>query len=303
MARNFLAYPFAPYKGIYSSEAFNSQRGQKGLMVALDLLWAIYDVGGSPLGSANPNFAVSFNLNIAGPNSVAAQWYIQSVYIDNEGVDFPVYVYFLDTQFTVSCPPNSAGWYQVFTNGRQGIISAVGMTDTVVSQAQRTRLFFTDSVMVPSLDQELQSNLDIWLGSTSLHRTNGNFSGYASPVLGDNVIALPFSITGAQTNVSPLSGNPQNLFITQIQMSCAELINTSGADASASFGLFNNVNIGYIAGGSIDLRVGRYYGGMLLDVRGNLPFLPNLNWFLLGQFTQGSQIQGSINTQIVYSLH
>lgn len=186
MARNFLPFPFSPYKGPYTSKPFDTGRGQqKGLMVAAEVIWNLYTANGGALGAANPNFNVIFDLNIAGPNSVGTTWIIQSVYIDNEGVDFPVYVYFTDTQFTVSCPANSAGWYQVFTNARKAFVCGIGITDNAIANAQRTRVFFTDSGMVPSLDQEAPSAVSLWLGSTSIQRTNQLLPGFGPPALGD----------------------------------------------------------------------------------------------------------------------
>jgi hypothetical protein len=155
MARNFLQFPSAPYNGTYSSKSFNNGSGQqKGLMVPLTIVWGSYLFNGLPLGSSNPNFAIAFNLNSAGPNTVSGTWTVQSVYIDNEAVNFPVYVYFTDTGFSISCPANSAGWYAVYTSQRSGLVIGLGVDNNTIVNDEFTNVFFTDVFMVPSLDQE-----------------------------------------------------------------------------------------------------------------------------------------------------
>ncbi|HEX3000474.1 MAG TPA: hypothetical protein VHR86_09600, partial [Armatimonadota bacterium] len=189
MARNFLSFPFAPYNGAYTSKPFNNGRGgQKGTLVAVDVVWSTYRANGGALGSANPNFCVTTNLNTAGPNTVSGTWTIQSVYIDNEGVDFPVYVYFPDSLFAISCPANAAGWYEVYTNARQTLICGVGISDSAIAAAQRTRLFFTDAIMVPSLDEERPSSVPLYLGSPLIQRTNSLLPGFGPPALGDQTV-------------------------------------------------------------------------------------------------------------------
>jgi len=206
MARNFLNQPFAPYKGAYSAQPFNNARGnKKGELVVIDLLWALY------LNAAG-NFVVTTNLNVAGPNTVPGTWTIQSVYIDNEGVDFPCYIYFPDTQFTVSCPANSAGWYEVYTNSRAALIAGIGITLNALAQAQRTRLFFTDVPMVPSLDQEIQSALALNLASPNLPRFNINGANYNAPALGDQPILSTLNCTGIGSNVIALAAVGPGVF-------------------------------------------------------------------------------------------
>lgn len=203
MARNFFPYPFAPYNGAYSALPVNDGRGnQKGEAVALDIVWASYAANGQALGAANPNYSVLFSLNTAGPNTVSGTWTVQSVYIDNEGVDFSVYIYFSDTKQAVSCPANSAGWYPVLTNQRQGLISGVGIPTKSITGNQLTRIFFTDVFMVPSLDQEIQSTVDLWLASSNISKGTGIVNtNYGAPALGDQTVnylddmSTPFSRT------------------------------------------------------------------------------------------------------------
>jgi hypothetical protein len=176
--RDFLAYPFAPYKGSFTSRAVRANNKQSS-MVLTTVHWSLYTANGETLGTNNPNYTVNVELSGVGPNIVSQQWIIQSVYIDNEDVGFPVYVFFPDTFFAVSCPPNASGWYQVFTNGRNPRIVGIGITDADIANAAKTGVYFTDALMVPYLDQEIASAVDLRLASPfiSLGGTGGNLSG------------------------------------------------------------------------------------------------------------------------------
>lgn len=174
--RNFLAIPFAPYNGAFSSRPFNAPsnvivdnagrvtRG-KALMVTALVKWFTYTLAGSPLGTANPDFNVVVDLNAAAAQTVSQDWTISSVYIDNESVNFPVYVYFPSTQFAVSCPPNSSGWYQVFTFDRRAWVCALGMSDIAIAGQATTSVFFTDAEVNSYLDQEAPTAVKMALAS------------------------------------------------------------------------------------------------------------------------------------------
>jgi hypothetical protein len=199
VARNFLAYPFSPYQGALSSKAFNDKRGQpKGLMVGLSIIWSLYRVGNQSLGTANPNFTVQANINAAGPNTVAQGWTIESVYIDNENVNFPVYVFFPSTGFAVSCPPNSGGWYQVFTLDRNALITGIGIPAIDIANNVRSNVFFTDAAMVPYLDQEQQTAVQFGLASPliTLGSGGGGLGSIGVVTSGSNFSSGSLSIVG-----------------------------------------------------------------------------------------------------------
>lgn len=203
MARNFLAYPFAPYQGTLSSKAFNDKRGQmKGLMVGLNIIWSLYLANGQLLGSANPNFTISCNINSAGPNTVSQGWTIESVYIDNQNVNFPVYILFPSTGFAISCPPNSAGWYQVFTLDRNALISGLGIPNIDIANNVRTNVFFTDTAMVPYLDQEQQSAVQYGLASplVTLGSSGGGLTSIGVTAIGSCYAGGGLAITGGGGN-------------------------------------------------------------------------------------------------------
>ena len=164
MARNFLATPFAPYLGQFSSKPFQGVSG-KGLMVMADVFWPAYSVAGQSLGNSNPEFNVVVDLNAAASNQVSQNWLVRSVYIDNQNVNFPVYVYFTDTQFPVSCPANAAGWFQVFTAARRAFVVGIAISNVDIENLARTRVFFTDAIVASYLDQEAQTAVNMKIAS------------------------------------------------------------------------------------------------------------------------------------------
>jgi len=312
VARNLLAYPFQPYNGAYSSEAVNDGRGaQKGLSVRLDLVWKTYSANAAPLGSSNPNFAVAFNLNVAGPSTVSGTWTVQSVYVDNEGVDFPVYVYFSDSQQAVSAPANSAGWYPVLTNQRQGLVTAIGITDSAIAANQITKVFFTDVFMVPSLDQEVQSAVALWIGSTLIQRTQTNLSGYGAPALGDQILQTSIDVSGSGLHIVPIpqftSPNLGDvLYITRLQAWVCNLtsnnagaapngvcnVSYAGQPTNQAFGIPFN---GPITAGQITQSFIAY------DMTGNFRFPANLTWSL-GLLSETNIASGAMFVNIAYTI-
>jgi len=198
MARNFLQYPFAAFQGNFSSKAFNDTQGTQHLSVLAAVGWSNYSIGGAPLGLANPNFSVLVNLNAAGPNTVSQTWQVISVYIDNEAVNFPVYLYFPDTQFSLSCPANSSGWFRVFTLGRQAYVTGLGISNQDIANNAVTNVFFTDAFSVPYLDQENPTAVDMRLASPSfsLPGSNGGVQQIDVIIPGSTLASGALSITG-----------------------------------------------------------------------------------------------------------
>lgn len=283
MSRNFLPVPFAPYKGQFSGRPFNYY-GKKGTIVLADIQWGTYQFAGLAPGDLNPDVSVQISLNAAAAQIVSINWTIQSVYIDNEGVDFPVYVYFPDTQFTVSAPPNSSGWYQVFSNARQGWVTALGVTNS--SAGQRTKVFFTDIQMTPFLDVEIPSALQLWLGSTTIQRTNTTQPGLGTPALGDQKITQSLGLIAAATNFTiPAFGPfaaPSFLYLTQIQVSITGFLN-DGAPGVGQHILSNditgNVQVIDATGGSNDgTKLGN--PAVIFDMHGQLRFPAQANWIV-----------------------
>lgn len=169
MARSFLQYPFAPYLGPQlSGKPFNA-RGYRGTIVLADIVWPSYTVGLRPLGTANPDFTVNVNLQGVSSQVVNQQWLIRSVYVDNQNVNFPVYVYFPDTQYAVSCPANSAGWFRCFSLASAALIVAIGISDYDILNDARTKVFFSDIELESYLDQEAPTAVQQGIASPTIN--------------------------------------------------------------------------------------------------------------------------------------
>lgn len=192
--RNFYPIPFAPYNDAFSSRQFNGPNG-KGTMVEALVKWFTYTVAGQPLGTANPQLNVTVDLNSAASQTVNVNWVIRSVYIDNEGVNFPVYVFFPTTKFAISCPPNSSGWYQVFAADRRVWIIAEGIADVDIANQVVTNVFFTDAVVASYLDQEAPTAVSSKLNSPVISIGGG----------GGNVTAITITDPGLWLNGTGLS--------------------------------------------------------------------------------------------------
>jgi hypothetical protein len=307
MARNFLAFPFAPYNGTYTSKPFNTSRGkQKGEMVACDVLWPSYQANGQPLGDLNPNFTVIVNLNASGPNQVNQNWTIQSVYIDNDGVDFPVYVFFPDTLFTVSVPANSSGWLEVYTISRQAFIAGVGITSASINNLQRTRVFFTDVLMTPYLDEEAPSVFPNYIGSNKVQRTGLGQSGFGPPALGDNFFQVSQVLTAGNQNIVQFGPFPnQFLYITEVTALMYDLQNDGTANTGqVVVDIANDIDgVVFQARGnsSTSTALATSPPCIILDVHGNFRFPTTRNW--ITQNTSTSLLAGKVIFSFSFSIN
>lgn len=81
--------------------------GAKAVPIVID--WSRYGVG-----TLMPRLGV--DINLTAQQTERPLDYIRSVYIDNSFSDFPVFVQFPDTKFTVICPPQAVGLFPVVTN-------------------------------------------------------------------------------------------------------------------------------------------------------------------------------------------
>ena len=277
MARDFLSLPSAPYKGSLGTLPID-RSGKKGTMLRCNIKWSDYGAG-----AAVPNLCVVCDVNASGPNSAPQQLFIQSVYIDNLGVDFPVYVYFSDTQFPVACPPNTGGWFSVFTNQRRGMVCATGVSNN--SRNQITKVFFANVDMVPYIDQESPSFIPNYIGSlTSIHDPSISLSpGFGPPALGDQTYSSGVDIATPGTIVRYFGFGPyvfpNNLYVTQLQG------RISGAKSAVAGGwlahcILNNdlgfTVVDFFLSGGDTLALPQ----ICYDLHGNLRYNGQLNWFL-----------------------
>lgn len=177
MARSFLGFGQQNYIG--TKFIVPVQQVAPSAMVApLQFQWISYQ----------PKAPVPANINVlvdisSLPGQTRTLDKIASIYIDNLGVAFPVYVYFPDTGHTVVAPPNTAGWYLVFTNGKIFWVVGLGLISNDLS---KTNILAANFYMPPSSDEELPQSLALWLASPSISRgTTILNTRYGTPALGD----------------------------------------------------------------------------------------------------------------------
>lgn len=310
MARNFLSLPFGVYQGTLSGKPFNDSVGKKRAYVLANIFWGNYSVGIQPVGTLNPNFAVKVDLNSAGAQVVNQLWFPVSCYIDNQNVNFPVYVYFPDTQFVISCPANSAGWYKVFTLARAALISGIGISDLDIAAGAFTNVFFSDADMVPYLDEEAPTAVAQGIASPQI-----NFGGSGGQILtitaqgaagwytnGNMSISGGGGINGASNAVLDSLGRINQIQVTNPgqNYSAVPLIAMLGAQNPPAF--YNNSTV-YTAGQFVQ-RLGQSYQALVNSV-GHPPesspaFWGNINIPIGAQYTFTatlSPITGGISFQ------
>lgn len=196
--RNFYSVPFGAYKGQLSSRAINA-RGQLGACLQAKVPWGAYSVGLQALGTANPQFNVQIEANAAGPNTISQLWQIRSVYIDNTGCNFPVYVYFPDTDYAVPCPANNAGWFRAFTIARRAWIVGLGISNLDISNGATTSVYFTDLELNSYIDPEIAVAVQLGIATQNINigaGSGGNIIGINPVVPGSGYVANTMGITG-----------------------------------------------------------------------------------------------------------
>ncbi len=170
-------------------------------VISLLIDWTRY--GG---GSANPIVGISVNLQAGTPRQKLQR--IGSVYIDNTSSPVPIYVQFPDTGYTITAAPNTSGWHIAYTNVLNCTIYAKGLSTGIVPM---TRVFFTNQIVAPDNNPEVQNAIALWFASPTLARTGLFNTAYGSPGLGDqaNLTELIANGVGANALVfSPTQGSP-----------------------------------------------------------------------------------------------
>ena len=153
--------------------------GESPGMVPTLFQWATYGVN-----QANPDVTVSVNLGGgASQSNQTSISTIRGVYIDNTGSDGSVYVYFPDTQFTVTCAPFETAFSPVLTNSLMCLVAGRGFG---TNDASQTRVFFMNEPVPFGSIEEIQNTYPQWRASPQLSRGLNQYSaGYASPAIGD----------------------------------------------------------------------------------------------------------------------
>jgi len=213
MSISFLGYPFKPYIGTPYSLPMQI-KDLSGKCVPLNFDWAAYGVG-----PANPNLVVNVNLNANSSAPILDK--IRSIYIDNLASAVPIFVQFLDTNFTVVAQPNSAGWYPVFTNNYLFTVSGLGFTtDNIPS----TSIYVTNILVYAYTDNSLTSVQPQYIGSPFIQGSQGGAAigttGFGPPALGDQSEDYSRIITGQGLFNSPaIFPVGWSIYLTSIQLS------------------------------------------------------------------------------------
>lgn len=298
MSRNFLQYLFAPYNGTLISKAA-TYCGRKATVLPFVIDWSTYMVGGQHLGSTIPNFTVLIDYSSLGPGNLPDGWQGQAVWVDNENVDFPVYVYFADTGFALPVSPNCAGWFPVISNDKSFRVVALDIPDVSITARQTTTVILSDQAMQPYIDFEIQSSLSQWRASPVIQGGQLFTPGVGPPALGDQFVSakVPF-----QSNViiPQLTGNlGQFLYITQYRASL------SGAAFAwtGTLSLFNaNPLIKTLGSYAISVGATDQINGPIFDIRGNFRFAAGYLWQAEASVTSGAGVSMTANISISYTI-
>ena len=186
MGKSFAGFPTVPYigaaYGIPSSQCRPSAVPPGLAPFYID--WNNYNAS-----STNNKIAVAINI-LTGRNTPPID-VIQSVFIDNNDSLVPIYVYFPDTQFVASMPPNSSGWIRVLTNGLTAMICGDGFA---TGQIPKTYVMFSNVNMASFIDPQIQAVNPLYKASPAISRGNNIFTtGLGIPALGDQIKTISLS--------------------------------------------------------------------------------------------------------------
>lgn len=210
MSRVFVGFGQVPYIGTPFKQRANF--GPRTInVVPLHFDWISYGAS-----SATPNINVL--VNCAGSQNAPLLQTITSIYIDNTNSNNPIYVFFSDTNYTITAEPNSAGWYPALTSKMQFWVIGEGF---VTGQIPQTNIIVTDAPIMPFVDPELASAVNLEKASPTITRGgtiyNTNFS---APALGDQFEQAVIG-SGASTQ-TPIFGSPLAsgfIYLTNIAIS------------------------------------------------------------------------------------
>jgi hypothetical protein len=185
------------------------------------------------ISNSSPNVGVEFNLLTSAVKQQID--IIQSVYIDNTNSPIPIYVHFPSTGMTISVAPATSDWFPAVTQDLLVQVFALGL---VVGQIPMTQIMFTNVLVNPYSDPELNFAIAQGLASPSITRGNSIFNtNFGIAALGDQTINFVDTIQASTANGTVLHDNlfdtPQAgfIYLTHIDVSginnSAELVRWS----------------------------------------------------------------------------
>jgi hypothetical protein len=189
VSRNFLGIPSFPlqFQVVGKPLLLAKKSSYPPTVVPITIDWApVFALSGN-----SPNVGQTFNLLTS---AVKPQIdIIQSVYIDNTNSPIPIYVHFPSTGMTISVAPATADWFPAVTEDLQVQVFALGL---VVGQIPVTQIMFTNVLINPYSDPELNFAIQQGLASAAITRGNNIFNtNFGIPALGDQTINYEDKIT------------------------------------------------------------------------------------------------------------
>lgn len=193
--------------------------GVGGTIIPLLFQWLAYGAS-----TTTPNVNVLVDMDNADCRALDQ---IRSIYIDNLGSSVPVYVYFPDTNYTITAKPNSEGWYPAFTNSRKIWVIGEGF---LTGSIPTTSIILSNFSQIPSVNSEIDQAVELRLASPLITRGTGIYNtNYGVPALGDQEFTL-FSSNEPDGTTHPLWGTPYPsgfLYLTGFQAN-VQCIDSSG---------------------------------------------------------------------------
>lgn len=190
MSRSFLGTGQVNYIGrpVIVSHDFFGRGDDTGKAVKATLNWNAYNAS-----SVNNTINVKFNWENQ-TQFLPLRWKCRSVYVDNTGSAVPIYVYFPDTQWTVTAEPFSSVVFPVFTNQREAWIIGQGFT---TGQIPSVTVYFIEAAISPYADLEIAQNVSLGKASATIQRGIPIFnSTYAAFALGDQFTQIRQPLPG-----------------------------------------------------------------------------------------------------------
>lgn len=198
-----------------------------GKIIPLLFQWLAYGAS-----TATPNINVLVDIDNATTKSFDQ---IRSIYIDNLGSPNPVYVYFPDTQYTISAKANSEGWYPAYTNARKIWVIGEGF---LTGEIPQTLISLTNIPLPPNVNTEFDQAAALYLASPLIARGTSIYNtDFGTPSLGDQ-FSLSASLNLATVgNTVGLWGTPYPSGFLYINSLFINVVAISASNTTGSFSL------------------------------------------------------------------
>jgi hypothetical protein len=288
--RTFQQYPLVNYIGQPFTKPI-SVFGVNGQSIPLTFNWLVYGVS-----TAAPNLVVQVDMG----NSIVAQKInnIRSVYIDNTGSDVPIYIIFPDTNCVVVCQPNCTIWAPCYTAGMKALVAGLGF---FTGDIPSTAITFTNLIVPPATNIEIQTAVDLWKASSAITRGNTIYNtNLGVPALGDQLTGSQFGIT-ANNSQTIFNLGTGFIYITELILSIsnAQIAANAGPVLGVGTAFFESTGVSGILVSPIFVLLGQNNASSTVNVfteilrqHGNFKLdgsqLWRVRWVTNGNFSNGT---------------